>query len=52
VLGLPVALAMVRGGTARIGERVTIIGDAGTPPRRAQIVAPVFYDHEGARLRG
>jgi glycine cleavage system aminomethyltransferase T len=52
VLGLPVALAMVRGGTARIGESVTIIGDAGTPPRRAQIVAPVFYDHEGARLRG
>jgi sarcosine oxidase, subunit alpha len=52
VLGLPVALAMVRGGTARIGETVTIIGDAGTPLRRAQIVAPMFYDHEGVRLRG
>jgi len=47
-LGRAIALAMVQGGRARLGERVH------SPLRdgrvmRAEIVKPVFYDPEGAR---
>jgi sarcosine oxidase subunit alpha len=47
----PVALGMVSGGRARIGEVVTVVDDAGRS-RSARIVAPVFYDPAGDRLRG
>ncbi len=47
-LGKPLALAMVAGGQARIGERVRV-WDLGTW-REAQIAPVCSYDPEGARL--
>ncbi|MYE01125.1 MAG: sarcosine oxidase subunit alpha family protein [Alphaproteobacteria bacterium] len=44
------ALALVRGGRARHGDRVW--ASATTGNSRVQIVDPVFYDREGARLDG
>jgi sarcosine oxidase subunit alpha len=47
-LGRSVALAMVKGGRARLGERLAV-----PMPGRdigVTIAAPVFYDPEGARL--
>jgi len=47
-LGRPIALALVAGGRQRLGQTIHITTAIGTMP--ATIVAPVFYDHEGARL--
>jgi sarcosine oxidase subunit alpha len=47
----PVALALVRGGRARIGESVDLY-DAGTSIGEAQIVNPPFYDPPGERMNG
>jgi sarcosine oxidase subunit alpha len=49
-LGRSIALAMLAGGRARLGQTV----HAPMPGRTiaAKIVAPVFYDPEGARLHG
>jgi len=47
-LGRIVAFALVTRGRERMGERVAIV-DRGRP-REATIVAPRFYDAEGARL--
>jgi len=47
-LGRPIALALVAGGRQRLGQTIHITTATGTMP--ATIVAPVFYDHEGARL--
>ncbi|HEV7383394.1 MAG TPA: sarcosine oxidase subunit alpha family protein [Phenylobacterium sp.] len=49
-LGRGVALGMVRGGRARVGELVTL--SAGDRRFRARITAPGAYDPEGARLHG
>lgn len=48
-LDKPIALAMLRGGRARIGEKVTVhdLGKTGT----AHVVEPDFFDPEGKRLR-
>ncbi len=47
-LGRSIALALVRGGLARLGESAQIaLADGGTV--RAVISSPVFYDAEGAR---
>jgi sarcosine oxidase subunit alpha len=57
----PIALALLERGRARIGEIVQVTvappdaserGHAGLSLRRATVVAPVFYDPEGVRLRG
>jgi sarcosine oxidase subunit alpha len=49
-LGRSIALAMVEGGRARMGERLTVpMPNAALP---VQVTAPVFYDPEGARLNG
>ncbi len=50
VLGHPIALAMVKGGRARIGETLYVP----MPDRTIEVVVtdPVFYDKEGARLDG
>jgi sarcosine oxidase subunit alpha len=49
-LGRPIALAMLRGGRARLGETVTVHDlDRHCP---AEIVAPTFYDPDGKRLHG
>ncbi|MBV9734760.1 MAG: sarcosine oxidase subunit alpha family protein [Acidisphaera sp.] len=49
-LGRSIALAMLAGGRARVGERVFLP----MPDRTiaARVVSPVFYDPEGARLHG
>lgn len=49
-LGKPIALAMLRGGRARLGETVAVhdLGRQGT----ATVVATPFYDPAGKRLHG
>ncbi|KQS05002.1 glycine cleavage system protein T [Sphingomonas sp. Leaf357] len=46
----PVALGMLRGGFARMGETVRIEGGGTT--HTATVVSPTFYDAAGERLRG
>jgi len=48
VLGRSIALAMVSGGRARIGE--TLYSPDGGSDIAVQVVGPVFYDPEGARV--
>ncbi len=48
--GRSIALALVRRGHERLGEEVAIPLENRTA--RARIVKPVFFDEEGARLRG
>ena len=48
-LGRPVALALVRGGRDAIGSSITV-ADGGAP-RTCAVVAPVFYDPAGTRMR-
>lgn len=45
----PIALAMIRGGRARVGEYVDLF-DGGRKTARAQIVPPSFYDPSGERM--
>ena len=50
-LGRSIALAVVKGGRARVGERVYApLPDGRIMP--AEICAPVFYDPDGARQNG
>lgn len=49
-LGRSIALALLAGGRARIGERLFVAGPRGGIA--ATVVAPVFLDPEGERLRG
>jgi sarcosine oxidase, subunit alpha len=51
VLGHSIALALVSGGRARMGETL-YIPTAGGTDIPAKVVSPVFYDPEGARLNG
>ncbi len=50
VLNQPIALALVAGGRARLGETLY----APMPGRdiAVEVVSPVFYDPSGARLNG
>jgi sarcosine oxidase subunit alpha len=50
VLGHSIALALVAGGRARVGQTLYVPMPAGDVP--VQVVSPVFYDREGARLNG
>jgi sarcosine oxidase subunit alpha len=50
VLGRSIALAMVRGGRARIGQTLYVPMPGGDVA--VQVTAPMFYDAEGARLHG
>lgn len=47
-LGHGVALAMVRGGRARMGEELSVLSDKG--PRTARIIQPCVFDPKGERL--
>jgi sarcosine oxidase subunit alpha len=47
-LARPIALALVNGGRARMGD--TVYAPMAKGVRRARIVPPVFYDPEGGRL--
>lgn len=48
VLKAPIALALVRGGRARLGETLHIPMPGGAIP--VEIVQPVFFDPEGSRV--
>ena len=50
ILGRSIALAMVAGGRARVGETLYIPMPGGDIP--VTVTAPVFYDPQGARLNG
>jgi sarcosine oxidase subunit alpha len=47
----PIALAMLRGGRARIGAEIDLY-DAGVLTGQARVVIPPFYDTAGARMNG
>ncbi|CAN5332165.1 sarcosine oxidase subunit alpha [soil metagenome] len=47
-LGRSIALALVRGGRARVGTRLSVPMPSG--PVIVEVVEPVFYDPKGARL--
>jgi sarcosine oxidase subunit alpha len=49
-LGHPIALALLKDGRARIGERLFVTMPDGAIPVR--VTAPVFYDPDGTRLHG
>ncbi|TDP61242.1 2Fe-2S iron-sulfur cluster-binding protein [Roseateles toxinivorans] len=49
-LGHPVALAMLKRGTQRIGERITVYHMG--KPIEAEVVKPFFFDPQGERLHG
>jgi sarcosine oxidase subunit alpha len=49
-LGHSIALALVKGGRARIGDTVYVPLDGKTVA--AEIVQPIFYDAEGSRMNG
>jgi sarcosine oxidase subunit alpha len=51
VLGRSIALALVRGGRARIGETLHVPMPGGQEIA-VKVTSPVFYDTEGARLHG
>jgi sarcosine oxidase subunit alpha len=50
VLGRSIALAMVSGGRARMGETLYSPSPSGDIP--VKVVSPVFYDPEGERVNG
>ena len=49
-LGRPIALALIQGGRARIGETLYVPMPGGV--LRVSVVAPWFYDAQGVRLDG
>ncbi len=49
-LGRSIALALVRGGRARMGEMLYVVADQ--QPEPVEVSSPVFYDPQGARLHG
>jgi sarcosine oxidase subunit alpha len=50
VLGRSIALALVAGGRARVGQTLYVPMPHGDVP--VQVVPPVFYDPKGERLHG
>jgi sarcosine oxidase subunit alpha len=47
----PIALALLSGGRARLGERMYALSPLAESRVEVEIVSPVFYDPEGKRLR-
>ncbi len=50
VLGHPIALALIAGGRARLGQTLYVPMPAGD--LEVEVTSPVFYDPSGARLNG
>jgi sarcosine oxidase subunit alpha len=50
ILGRSIALAMVSGGRARMGQTLYVSMPGGDIP--VQVTSPVFYDSQGSRLNG
>jgi sarcosine oxidase subunit alpha len=48
VLGYPIALALIAGGRARLGQRLYVPMPAGD--LQVEVTSPVFYDPAGARI--
>jgi sarcosine oxidase, subunit alpha len=48
VLGHPIALALVKGGRARLGTTLHVL--TGTSSIAVKLISPVFFDPDGARL--
>ena len=48
VLGRSIALGLIAGGRARLGQRLYVPGEGADIP--VQVASPVFYDPEGKRL--
>jgi sarcosine oxidase subunit alpha len=51
-LGRPIALALLAGGTARVGETIVAAAPLDDVTVAARVVHPVFYDPAGRRLHG
>jgi sarcosine oxidase subunit alpha len=49
-VGRSIALALVAGGRARMGQTLYVPMPGGDVP--VQVTSPVFYDPKGARLNG
>ena len=49
-VGFPIALGMVAGGRARMGQRLYVPMPAGD--LEVEVTSPVFYDPEGLRING
>jgi sarcosine oxidase subunit alpha len=52
MLGHWIALALLTGGRERLGETIRVVDPLRAADFEAEICSPVFYDPEGARLRG
>jgi sarcosine oxidase subunit alpha len=50
VLGFPIALALVAGGRARVGQTLYVPMPGGDIA--VEVTSPVFYDPTGARING
>jgi sarcosine oxidase subunit alpha len=50
-LGHPIALALVSGGRARMGEKLYASSPVDGAEVKVEVTSPVFFDPEGARLR-
>jgi sarcosine oxidase, subunit alpha len=50
VLGYPIALALVAGGRARMGQTLYVPMPGGD--LEVEVTSPVFYDPTGARING
>jgi sarcosine oxidase subunit alpha len=50
VLRMPIALALVAGGRARMGQTLYVPMPGGDV--EVEVTSPVFYDTEGARING
>ena len=50
--GHPIALAMLRGGRARIGGTIEVAGLGAAANTPMRIVAPMFFDPNGSRMSG
>jgi sarcosine oxidase subunit alpha len=51
-LGHDVALALLQGGPARVGTQIRAVDHLRGTDVLCQVVAPVFVDPEGEKLRG
>jgi sarcosine oxidase subunit alpha len=52
MLGHWVALALLTRGPERVGQIIRVVDPLRSADFEAEICSPVFYDQEGARLRG
>jgi sarcosine oxidase subunit alpha len=50
VLGFPIALALVAGGRARMGQRLYVPMPGGDV--EVDVTSPIFYDPAGGRING